>query len=327
MNTLSDISKIISNSNKIGITYHVSPDGDAVGSALALLNGLKYLNKNAYLISKDIISDNLQFLKSSNEGNGLVTVPTEGTDIVIVVDCGNFERISAELQNFNKTIINIDHHLSNDKYGDYNYVDTNAAATAEIIFELLEILGIDFKSKNKDKEITEIGTCLYTSLVTDTGGFRHSNVTSRTHRIAAVLKEVGVNNTYIYQSLFDNNSFEKIKLIGKSINNMELLFDRRISLIKIPLSYGEELGIEIGDTSDIISFGLQIKGVEVALLVKETDTGVKASLRSKNEFDVRKIAEKFGGGGHAKAAGIRLNGVTLEEAKDKILYEIEKELL
>lgn len=325
MNTLSDISKIISNSNKIGITYHVSPDGDAVGSALALLNGLKYLNKNAYLISKDIISDNLQFLKSSKEGNGLVTEPTEDTDIVIVVDCGNYERISAELQNFNKNIINIDHHLSNDEYGDYNYVDTNAAATAEIIFELLEKLGIDFKDKNQ--EIKEIGTCLYTSLVTDTGGFRHSNVTSRTHRIAAVLKDADVNNTYIYQNLFDNNSFEKIRLIGKSINNMELLFDRKVSLIKIPSSYGEELGIEIGDTSDIISFGLQIKGVEVAVLVKETEGGAKASLRSKNDFDVRKIAEKFGGGGHAKASGIRLNGVTLDEAKDKILDEIEKELL
>ena len=152
MNTLSDISKIISNSNKVGITYHVSPDGDAVGSALALLNGLKYLNKNAYLISNDIISDNLQFLKSSNEGNGLVTVPTEDTDIVIVVDCGNFERISADLENFNKTIINIDHHLSNNKYGDYNYVDTNAAATAEIIFELLEILGVNFKTPKKKKK-------------------------------------------------------------------------------------------------------------------------------------------------------------------------------
>ena len=325
MNTLTDISKIILDSKKVGITYHVSPDGDAVGSALALLNGLKYLNKDAYLISKDVISENLQFLKSAKDGNGLVTLPTDDTDLVIVVDCGNFERISAELHNFKGTIINLDHHLSNDYYGNYNYVDTNSAATAEIIFELLEILGVSFNSKNK--EVIEMGTCLYTSLVTDTGGFRHSNVTSRTHRIASILKEIGVNNTFIYQSLFDNNSFEKIRLIGKSINNMELLFDRRVSLIKIPKSYGEELRIEIGDTSDIISFGLQIKGIEVAVLVKETDNGAKISLRSKNDFDVRKIAERLGGGGHAKAAGITLNGMSLEEAKDKILEEIEKELL
>ncbi|WP_066893764.1 DHH family phosphoesterase [Clostridium nigeriense] len=325
MNTLQDISKIILRSSKIGITYHVSPDGDAVGSALALLNALKFLNKDAYLISKDIISDNLQFLKCSNEANGLVTKPLSETDLVVVVDCGNFERISAELKEFKGTIINIDHHISNDKYGELNYVDTNAAATAEIIFELLETLGINFDKVNED--LYEIGTCLYTSLVTDTGGFRHSNVTSRTHKIASKLKELGVNNTYIYQSLFDNNSFEKIRLIGKSINNMELLLDRKVSLIKIPKSYGEELNIEIGDTSDIISFGLQIKGVEVSVLIKETDNGSKASLRSKNQIDVRKIAEKLGGGGHVKAAGITMNGLSLEEAKDKILEEIEKELL
>lgn len=181
--------------------------------------------------------------------------------------------------------------------------------------------------KEQSQDIKEIGTCLYTSLVTDTGGFRHSNVTSRTHLIASKLKGIGVNNTFIYQSLFDNNTFEKIRLIGKAINNMELLFDRKVSLIKIPKSYAEELGIETGDTSDIISFGLQIKGVEVAVLIKETDNGVKASLRSKNNLDVRKIADNLGGGGHVKAAGIALKGLTLEEAKGKILDEIEKELL
>lgn len=325
MNTLQDIGKKILSSKKIGITYHVSPDGDAVGSALALLNGLKLLNKDAYIISKDIISENLQFLKGSNEANGLITKPLSGTDLVVVVDCGNFERISAELKEFKGNIINIDHHISNDKYGELNYIDINAAATAEIIFELLGTMGIDFDKVNE--ELYEIGTCLYTSLVTDTGGFRHSNVTSRTHRIASKLKEIGVNNTYIYQSLFDNNSFEKIRLIGKSINNMELLLDRKVSFIKIPKSYGEELNIEIGDTSDIISFGLQIKGVEVSVLIKETENGSKASLRSKNQIDVRKIAEKLGGGGHVKAAGITMNGLNLDEAKDKILEQIEKELL
>ena len=108
---------------------------------------------------------------------------------------------------------------------------------------------------------------------------------------------------------------------------MELLFDRKVALIKIPMAYGDELGIEIGDTSDIIAFGLQIKGVEVALLIKEIENGSKASLRSKDKFDVRNIAEKLGGGGHVKAAGITLKGIKLDEAKNKILEEIEKELL
>lgn len=325
MNNLQDISRIILDSKKIGITYHVSPDGDAVGSALALLNALKKLKKDAYLISKDIISENLQFLKGAKEATGNLTSATEDTSIVVVLDCGNYERISADLDTFKGSIINIDHHVSNDNYGEVNYIDTDAAATAEIVFELLEELGLNFNEETDSMK--NIGTCLYTSLVTDTGAFRHSNVTFRTHTIAAKLKKIGVNNTYIHQNLFDNKSFEKIRLIGKALNSMELLLDRKVSLIKIPISYGDELGIEIGDTSDIISFGLQIKGVEVAVLIKEVENGTKVSLRSKDKFDVRDIAERLGGGGHVKAAGITLKGIKLEEAKDKILEEIEKELL
>lgn len=324
MNTLDQISKIILSSKKIGITYHVSPDGDAVGSALALLEGIRYLKKDAYLISKDIISENLQFLKASKEATGKVIIPKENTDIVIVLDCGNYERVSANLETYKGNLVNIDHHISNNEYGDYNYIDNKAAATAEIVFELLVKLGIDFSIINEKTK--EIGTCLYTSLVTDTGGFRHSNVTSRTHEIASKLKKLGVDNTNIHQNLYDNNSFEKIRLIGKSLNNMELLFDKKISIIKIPMSFGKELGIEVGDTSDIISLGLQIKGVEIAVLIKEIENGTKVSLRSKNNIDVRQIAEKFGGGGHVKASGITLKGIGLNEAEDKILDEIEKEL-
>ena len=324
MSTLKEISEVILNSNKIGITYHVSPDGDAVGSALALLNSLKLLGKDTYLISKDIISENLQYLKSANEGNGNIIVPTKDTEVVVVVDCGNFDRISANLDEFNGIIINIDHHISNDKYGNFNYVDIKASATAEIIFELIEVLGLDLNIESK--EIKDIGTCLYTSLVTDTGGFRHSNVTARTHKIASRLKEINVDNTFIYQSLFDNKSFEKIKLIGKVLSNMNLLLDKKVSFMELPTEYAKELGIEIGDTSDIISFGLQIKGVEISVLIKEVDNGVKASLRSKNDIDVRNIAERLGGGGHVKAAGITLKGLSLEEAKNKILDEIKKEL-
>ena len=324
MNTLKEISEVILNSNKIGITYHVSPDGDAVGSALALLNCLKLLGKDTYLISKDIISENLQYLKSANEGNGNTIVPTKDTEVVVVVDCGNFDRISANLDEFNGIIINIDHHISNDKYGNFNYVDIKASATAEIIFELIEVLGLDLNIESK--EIKDIGTCLYTSLVTDTGGFRHSNVTARTHKIASRLKKINVDNTFIYQSLFDNKSFEKIKLIGKVLSNMNLLLDKKVSFMELPTEYAKELGIEIGDTSDIISFGLQIKGVEISVLIKEVDNGVKASLRSKNDIDVRNIAERLGGGGHVKAAGITLKGLSLEEAKNKILDEIKKEL-
>ena len=322
--TLSQIARFILESKKIGITYHVSPDGDAVGSVLALFNALKSLNKDCYIISKDTLSENLKFLKGSDEITGEITEPVDETDIVVVLDCGNLERVSANLKEFAGTIINIDHHLSNDKYGDVNYIDSNAAATAEIVFELLNLMGISFEKENS--VIKDIGTCMYTSIVTDTGAYRHSNVTERTHKISAILKKIGVDNTFIYQSLFDNKDFSRIKLIGKALSNMQLILNGKVALLEIDKNFTADLGIDIGDTSDIISYGLQIKGVEVTLLLKEVEDGVKASLRAKSYVDVRKIAEVFGGGGHIRASGIKMKNMSMEEAKYEILNEIQKEL-
>ncbi|MBS4956894.1 MAG: bifunctional oligoribonuclease/PAP phosphatase NrnA [Clostridium sp.] len=322
--TLSQIAKFILESKKIGITYHVSPDGDAVGSVLALFNALKSLNKDCYIISKDTLSENLKFLKGSDEITGEITEPVDETDIVVVLDCGNLERVSANLKEFTGTIVNIDHHLSNDKYGDINYIDSNAAATAEIVFELLNLMGISFEKE--DSVLKDIGTCMYTSIVTDTGAYRHSNVTERTHRISAVLKKIGVDNTFIYQSLFDNKDFSRIKLIGKALSSMQVILNGKVALLEIDKNFTSDLGVDVGDTSDIISYGLQIKGVEVTLLLKEVEDGVKASLRAKSYVDVRKIAEVFGGGGHIRAAGIKIKNISMEEAKYEILNEIQKEL-
>ena len=322
--TLSQIANLILEGKKIGITYHVSPDGDAVGSVLALLNALRSLNKECYVISKDSVSDNLKYLKGSDEITGDITEAKDETDIIVVLDCGNLDRVSANLEEFTGKIINIDHHLSNDKYGDINYIDSKAAATAEIIFELVNIMGIDFSIEN---DITkDIGTCIYTSIVTDTGGFRHSNVTDRTHNICSTLKKINVNNTFIYQSLFDNKEFNRIKIIGKALSKMELILGGKVALIELNKTFADEFGGEIGHTSDIISYGLQIKGVEVTLLLKEVEDGVKASLRAKSYVDVRKIAEVFGGGGHVRASGIKIKNVSMEEAKYEILNEIQKEL-
>ena len=137
---------------------------------------------------------------------------------------------------------------------------------------------------------------------------------------------INVNNTFIYQSLFDNKEFNRIKIIGKALSKMELILGGKVALIELNKTFADEFGGEIGDTSDIISYGLQIKGVEVTLLLKEVEDGVKASLRAKSYVDVRKIAEVFGGGGHVRASGIKIKNVSMEEAKYEILNEIQKEL-
>lgn len=321
---LKDIKKIIIEANKIGITFHTSPDGDAIGSALGLLNGLRELGKDVYIISKDSIPENLMFLPYSEEINGETTEPKEGTDLVIVLDCGNVERISANLLDYSGMVINIDHHLSNDNYGFINYVDTEAAATAEIVFLLLKEIGYEFSVK---EEILErIGRCLYTSLVTDTGSFRHSNVTKRTHEIAGILIGVGVNNSMIYNKLFDNRSINKLNFMGYAFQNAKLYFDGKVVVTVLDSDSLSKFNAEKEDTSDIIGNLLSIKTVEVAVLLKEVEEGVKASLRSKYDFDVRKIAEMFGGGGHTKASGLMQKGVMLQIAKDNILKAIEREI-
>lgn len=301
----------IKSSKNIGVTFHVSPDGDAMGSALSLLQALRDLKKNAQIFSKDIIPENLKYMPLSNEVNGENFKVLNDVDLLIVVDCGNLERISADFSEYEKTIINIDHHMSNDKYGEENYVDTSAAATCEIIYELIKELEVPLRK--------EIATTLYTGLVTDTGSFRHSNVTERTHRIVSDLIKYDINNSAIHTELFDNKEYSKMKLIGRVLNDMKLMKNGKVSVMKIHENLLEELGCKLDDTSDIISFGLKIKGVEVAMLLKQSDNNVKVSLRAKTHYNVRLLAEKFGGGGHEKASGLMIKNVTIDEAENLIM--------
>lgn len=324
MSSLSEVRAEILKSKRIGLSFHTSPDGDAIGSTLALLNALRHLGKDSYIMSRDVISDNFSFLSLSGEINDNILEPKAGTDLVIVLDCGNFERISADLSNYKGKIINIDHHISNENYGFINYVDVTAAAACEISYLLVKELGIDFKQKN-DVTIS-VANAVYCGIVTDTGSFRHSNVTQRTHNIVSELIEIGINNSKIHSNLFDNKPFEKVKLMGSVLSNIELALNNKVAVLQIPKEILEELNLQNADTSDIISVGLGIKGVEVSMLLKEVEDGVKGSLRSKNDVDVRKVAEVYGGGGHIKASGLMQKGVNLKKAKENLLSTLKDEM-
>jgi phosphoesterase RecJ-like protein len=323
--SLKELSKAILEANKIGLTFHTSPDGDAIGSTLGLLNGLREIGKDVYVISREVIPDNLSFLPLGSEIDGETTKPLNGTDLVIVLDCGNVERICAELDRYEGSIMNIDHHISNDNYGEYNFVDLNAAATAEVVYLLLK--EFDFEFNVKSEVLERIGSCLYTSLVTDTGSFRHSNVTKRTFEIAGELVNSGVKNDKIHNELFGNKSFNKVKLMGEALNNLKLFVNDKVSFVTLSMKTLEFFGMSSVDTSDIINMALNIEGVEVAVVTKEVEDGVKGSLRSKNDVDVRKIAGNLGGGGHVKASGFKINAISLEEANSRIIKEIEKEII
>ena len=317
---MNKIIDVIRRSETIGICFHVNPVGDALGSSLALMQGLRQLNKKVYIMSIDKVPTNYKFLPYSNEVSGEQSIVKENTDCIIALDCGNSERLSANLQLGTKkyTLINIDHHLSNELYGNYNYVDTNASATGEIVYQIMQLMGL-----NIDKDIA---TCLYTSIITDTGAFKHSNTTSVTHTIAGDLINTGIDFSELHRIIFNNKKFERIKLYGKVIDNMQLIHNGRTCLMELTKEMLEDFNLEGSDTSDIISIGSDIDSAEVVILIKETDNGIKISLRSKNVVDVRKVAEEFGGGGHTRASGLSLPN-NLEEARNIIIKAIEKELI
>lgn len=317
---INSVYSLIKESNAIGITFHNSPDGDSIGSTLALFCGLKKLNKNVYIISKEETPKYLSFLNQSEIINGKSTEVLSNTELVIVLDCGDVKRINANLDLCNRTykVINIDHHLSNEQYGDINHVDTMASAVGEIIYELLEGLGVSI-----DKPIAEQ---LYTSILTDTGGFRHSSTTAKTHKIAGALIETGFDFSELYRKLYENKGYNKVKLYGKVIESLDL--KNGICTMSLTRKMLEDVNMDkSSDNSDVISFGTQIKESEVTMLLKEADDGTKVSLRSKNYVDVRKVAEKFDGGGHIRAAGMYLKGKNIEETKACLLIELEKEMM
>lgn len=265
-------------------------------------------------------STNFFFLPYSNEINGETSQPPVETDCVIVLDCGNFKRVNADLKLHDKKyeLINIDHHLSNDLYGDINFIDTKASAVGEIIYELLKLLNVEL-----DKEIS---TCLYTSLLTDTGCFRHSSTTELTHNIAGRLINTGIDFSDIYRMIFENKKFEEIKFFGEIISNMTLELNGKVSVMYIPKDVLEKYKLEAVDTSEVINSGVSIDTVEVAILIKELGNGVKVSLRSKYLVNVSKIAEDFNGGGHIRAAGFYAQA-SFENTKVKLIEIIEKELM
>lgn len=312
------INKILS-SNNIAITFHTSPDGDSLGSSLALLQALRALNKNCYILCEEELPKTFEFLPYSKEVSA-ISIIKEDTDCVVVLDCGNMERIAGNINvtNKNYTLINIDHHLSNDLYADMNYVDTNASSMGEIVYQIINIMGV---SLNK-----EMAICLYTSLITDTGSFKHTNTTAITHAIAGDLINCGIDFNNIHRIIFENKSFHRVKLYGEVINGMYLDCHDKLCIMTLTKEMLDKLNLSDGDTSDLISLGVQIDSVEVAALFKENGDSIKVSLRSKSYVDVRKIAENFKGGGHLRAAGFKIND-TMENVINAITELINKELI
>ncbi|MEG2893758.1 MAG: bifunctional oligoribonuclease/PAP phosphatase NrnA, partial [Clostridium sp.] len=294
---------------------HTSPDGDCMGSMLGLYNSLLLLNKKVTVFLDDSVPKRLSFLKGAD--NIVTTPPCEKFDVVFALDCGDTKRLSfSDILLKDSTVINIDHHQSNEYYGEHNYVIPTMSSVGEMLYGILKEGGLPIDSN--------VATCLYTSIISDTGGFKYSNTAPSTLIVAANLLEFNIDHSKIYNRLLDEKTKEQLKLISLATSQIQFHFDDKLSIIYLSDEMLKESGVDESETGDIVNLGRDIDTVEVsAVIKKKTDNLFKISLRSKSYADVRYVAEHFNGGGHIRAAGCAING-NIDFVIESLLYKIKE---
>lgn len=312
------IGKLIKDSDNFAIVSHTSPDGDSMGAILGLYNALIMMGKSVDIFLEEAPPDKFSFLPNfkrirydKNYGN---------YSYLFILDCGDLERLGncMEIVHNCKALINIDHHISNKLFGNINIVDANASSTGELIYEILKINGFNITK--------DIAACLYTSILTDTGGFKYSNTTSVTLTITGDLINTGIDFPEINSIIYNRKSISQVKLMSMVTSTIEMFNNNTISLLLLTREMLEKCNATDEEAEEFINIARDIKGVEVSVFLKEKDKGkYKISLRSNKYVDVRIIAEAFNGGGHIRAAGCTIEG-KLNNVKSKLIDEIIKHM-
>ena len=315
--TLDEILKQIQKAEKIVILTHESPDGDAVGSSLAMKLIVEKLEKTADVIIPEY-SRLFNFLPSAEAI--MTDSEIKNYDLAISVDCATLKRMAKKeyFENAKSTIV-IDHHGSNTMYGDLNYVNPASPACCEVIAGMLKYYEIDITK--------DIGTCLMTGIITDTGGFRHVGITPETFEFTADLIRLGVDVPDIYKRTLNTKTRANFELSKKVMERMEILEDGKVTFTYMNKKDEEEVGAEPGDHEGLVEIGRDIEGVEVSIFIrqKENEEAYKISMRSGNKVNVSDICFLFGGGGHPRAAGALIQG-NVEQVKEKVMKEVRKAL-
>ena len=316
------IIETLATKKRVLVTTHVRPDGDALGSSAALVLGMKQKGVDADVLLLSHLPRKYSFIY---DDAGVRHIDVEAGfppdfslnayDALVVVDTGTWSQLPGlkeRVEQFRKPKIVIDHHLTQQDWADIKLVDTSAGACAEIIEDLLERWGVRLDAA--------MATALFVGIVADTGWFMFSNTRPVTLRRAAKLMEAGVDTDRVYQLLYQNERAERIALHTRGLAGMELLDNGRIAVMRIRKSDFAAARAHINDTENLINLPLQIRSVEVSVLLSEPmDAGpVRVSLRSKGQVDVARFAEQFGGGGHARAAGLKFE-TSIDEAHDKVV--------
>jgi len=301
MSDMQDIIAAIKEAGSLVIATHVSPEGDAIGSEIGLALSLIKMGKKVSVINHDPVPEFLHFLP----GTELVKLAErieEPHDVLVVVDCEPERTGLKDLDHAPvKKIINIDHHVTNPRAADVNWVDPEAAAAGEMVYDLLIAMDAPI-----DKDIA---TNLYTTIFTDTGSFRYSNTDEAALTKSGRLLSYGVNPWPISENVYETKSFGRMKLLGLVLSELDKNSDGRLSWVTVRESYYKATGTSAEDTDGFVNYPRSVKGVEVALLFREVfPDKVKVSFRSKGRVDVSGLAESLGGGGHPNASGAVMTG-------------------
>ncbi|MGN1326938.1 MAG: bifunctional oligoribonuclease/PAP phosphatase NrnA [Clostridia bacterium] len=310
--TLDNILEEINKANKIVIITHENPDGDAIGSSLAMKLALKQLGKESDVIIPEYpkvfgFLPGVEEIKKESE--------IESYDLAIALDCASIKLLNGCAKYFDnaKVKVAIDHHSSNTMFADYNYVDQEAPACAQLLLVVFSYFNIDVTK--------DIGTCILAGIITDTGGFRYDGVTAETFRFVSELCEKGIKVSKVYQQVFASKSRAKFELHKIALDRLEFFENGKVTFTYITKADEEKVGAGNGDYDGIVENGRDIEGVEVSIFLRETDKGIKGSLRSKNYVNVSEVCMMFGGGGHIRAAGCNIQG-SIEQAKNQILNSV-----
>lgn len=313
---------IILDNNSFLITTHVNPDADAIGSEIALYLILKKLGKKAYIVNFSSTPYNLTFLDQNiimqfNEYDHAKLF--EEVDVLAALDFNNPNRI-VKMEPFfsssKKLKICIDHHQHPEKFVDYFFIDPDYSSTGQIIYDLV-------KNTEIVKMSYDIAVPIYSAIMTDTGSFRFDRTTPAIHKIAAELIELGVNPTEIYDKIYDQSNYGKVKLLGESLATIKLNKTGEIAYMIITRDALLKTGTDESEVDGFVNFCLSIAGVKVGILFFELKDGMKISFRSKGNIPVNLLAEELGGGGHINAAGTRLFQLNTDGFIDNVIEKAE----
>lgn len=311
---LGQVIDLIERHQRFAITTHIRPDGDGLGSSLALCWILRGLKKDAEVISHDAVPLAYSRLPGADEVRVLPDFDND-YDAIFVIECSDVDRPGLPSLK-DKFVVNIDHHSTTVLYGNINWIDSTAAAVGEMVYNLAKAIGA--------KITPEIASCVYAALLTDTGSFHFSNTTERTFKIASELVRHGAQPAKLSQAIFYNYPYAKVSLVGEVLSTLQRDESGRIAWIRMTKDAMERSGATEDDSDGIINYPLTIGEVEAVAFFRELSNNLfRISLRSKNRVNVARVAEHFGGGGHSNAAGFTVKA-DFDELSQQVLAELRE---